>query len=855
MKSPLRILFGLFLCLVGGFSQANTFGAESLNDGWLFALSDEPYQKLIDQPPQWRHVSIPHTWNAEDTVDEEPGYHRGSGWYRRQLNLEMRAGEKFFLKFEAVNQRADVFVNGQHVGSHSGGYTAFVIDITDALRRDGRNLLWVKADNRHNPAIAPLKGDFNFYGGIYRDVWLLRKQNSHFDFGDYATTGVYLHYPEVSAKRARLKVSSHLKVAEPGLVIRQRLYAPDGELVSEQNDSVGQRAAIDQLLPSVKSPRLWSPSSPDLYRLQSDLLNSAGDLVDSVTTAVGFRFFEFDAKAGFSINGKPLKLMGVNRHQDYAGVGNGLSNERHRADMALVKRSGSNFFRTAHYPQDQAVLNAADQLGLLVTMEIPLDHEITDSDDFYSNTIHMHKEMLYQYFNHPSIIIWAYMNEMLLGRNFEREKEHIEKITAFARVLEEITREIDPIRYTMIPNHGSLELYKKAGLIDIPMLVGWNLYYGWYENDIDGLGQFMDRFHQEYPDKPTLITEYGAGSDPRIRSVEPRRFDFSLEWQNAFMQHNLSQIMAREFIAGAAVWNLFDFGSAGRRDAVPMINSKGLMTFDRKPKDAFYLLQSWLSEEAVLRLAPLEHLAGRVNNQGRALVPISVYGNLETATLYVNGEAKEPKELSGNVATWEVDLQDGENLLAVKGWHHEQLLEDTSVVEYRRYESVDGYSRFRDVFINAGANFQFYDAGTDTVWLPDSEYQPGTFGYQDGEMYFSRSHGVGTDEDIVGTDLDPLLQTQRQGNSRYVFDVLPGTYELVLMFADLAKNQQEPRVLSIQVNGEPVWQLDTAVDDVTRLMMLEKRFTVNASGSQVEVKVTASENTGVNGIGLSRVAP
>lgn len=169
----------------------------------------------------------------------------------------------------------------------------------------------------------------------------------------------------------------------------------------------------------------------------------------------------------------------------------------------------------------------------------------------------------------------AYMNEMLLGRNWKRDREHIQKITDFARELEKVTCEEDPNRYTMIPNQGDFDIYHKAELTDIPMLVGWNLYFGWYENELESLGKFLDHHHEILPDKPTLITEYGAGSDPRIRSLEPLRFDFSIEWQNRFLQSNLRQVMERPFVAGAAVWNLFDFGSESRRDAYPPLTARG----------------------------------------------------------------------------------------------------------------------------------------------------------------------------------------------------------------------------------------------------------------------------------------
>ncbi len=842
-------------------SQART--TISINSGWDFMLADLPLEKLTEADSGWTQVSVPHTWNSRDAFDETPGYKRGVGWYRKQLMLKPLPGKNYFLKFEAANQTAEVYINGQLAGKHIGGYTAFTIDITPFLRERGGNNLLVRVDNRHDSAIAPLKGDFNFYGGIYRDVWLLELNAVHFDFGEYSSSGIKITTPNVSAESASVQISASLKneSGEPQTIsILNKLLDPRGKVIAVEESLVnlqGGKASALHTMEKIPSPNLWHPDHPHIYTLVSEILSSDNKLLDRITTSVGFRWFRFDAEKGFFLNGKPLKLLGVNRHQDYLGLGNALSNERHIADIALAKQMGSNFLRTAHYPQDPAVLEACDRLGLLVSMEIPLDHEITDSAAFYENSENMQREMIRQYFNHPSIIVWAYMNEMLLGRNWEKDKADILKITDFARTLEKITREEDPTRYTMIPNHGDLELYQKAGLTDIPMIVGWNLYYGWYVEGFEGLGEFLDRHRRALPDKPLIITEYGAGADPRIRSQNPRRFDSSVEWQTRFFQKSLEQITERPFVAGAAVWNLVDFGSEARNDAVPKVNSKGLMTLDRQPKDAYYLLQAWLKDDPIIHIGSKnwDHRSGRASTEDpdKSFQTVEVYGNTGSAVLMVNGRPLGVKAFDKHIARWDVPFRDGRNLLQARAVADGICYEDVALIDFNVRSAAKPGQPFDDIYINAGADFYFTDAENDILWLPDSAYEKGFSGFDGGRPYMPRDLGFGIAANILGTDRDPLFQTQRRAIKAYVFDAPPGEYELILLFAALDQGDA-PSVFSLAVNGEVVLEkLDLRRAFGTR-KAVEKRVRIINSDSRLTVEFRPIKGeAAVNAVGLRKI--
>lgn len=778
----------------------------AINSNWQFFKGEKPQEDTTE----WERINLPHSWNTEDPFDEEPGYFRGVGWYRKVLNADaFPKKNKAFIYFEAANQHARVFVNGERVGEHKGGYTAFCFDITNELK-EGDNLLEVRLDNSHDPAVPPLKGDFNFYGGIYRDVYIVLTDAIHFDMLDHASPGVYITTPYVDSAEAQIRLR--------GTIQNEGEPAGMAGLAVEIRDRSGKKAGVFERFIRLDSesntfdwdfsfltPELWSPGTPNLYSIAIQVKDGeSGQVLDEIVQPLAFRWHNFDPDEGFFLNGKPLKLIGVNRHQDLPGKANALSNAEHLRDMEMIKSMGANFFRTAHYPQDPTVLEACDRLGLIVTMEIPLDHEITDSPEFYANCKTMMREMIRQYHNHPSIVIWAYMNEMFLGRNLERDREAIGKIVAFARDLEALAREEDSTRYTMIPNHGDFNVYHESGLTRIPMIVGWNLYYGWYEEGMDGFGEFMDRAHRELPEKPLILTEYGAGADPRLRSMEPVRFDFSVDWENAFHQSHLEQIMERPFLAGAAVWNMFDFGSENRRDAVPHVNNKGLCGFNREPKDAFYLYQAWLSEEPVLKLMPAgwAHRAGIKNLSDPLCVQtVWAYGNVEKAELLHNGRSLGEKALEQHVASWKVPFSNGENKLELRSGADGASIQDIQMVDFALLpeNSLKGWE---NVCLNLGASLYFLDEDGQQFWLPEKESGENSWGFAGGRRFMPRDRGVGTDQDILGTEKDPLYQTQRIGLQRMLFPLPAGAYRVTLHFAELERKAPGERVFGLAANGK-----------------------------------------------------
>ncbi|HMJ08596.1 MAG TPA: glycoside hydrolase family 2 TIM barrel-domain containing protein, partial [Pyrinomonadaceae bacterium] len=401
---------------------AATRTERSLNANWRFSPRDDKDSERRDfDDSAWQRVNVPHTWNNKDAFDEMPGYRRGASWYRRDLPIGREfAGKSLWLYFEGSNQVTEVYINGRLIGRHIGGYTAFNFDITDAVDIGKTNLLAVRVDNGFNTDIPPLTADFNMYGGIYRDVRLNAADKLHFKIDDLASSGIQISTPVLSAASGRVLIRgqvSNKTGRARNIDIESRVIDPANRTIAIAAATLSVPAdaesAFENSTRPIAHPRLWSPDDPYLYTVET-IIRENGRIVDSVSEPLGFRWFKFDADNGFFLNGKPLKLRGTNRHQDYKGLGNALSNRLHVRDMELIKDTGFNFVRLAHYPQDPAVLRAADRLGILLWEEIPIVNYITDSKAFADNSAVMLREMIRQHRNHPSVIMWGYMNEIFL---------------------------------------------------------------------------------------------------------------------------------------------------------------------------------------------------------------------------------------------------------------------------------------------------------------------------------------------------------------------------------------------------------------------------------------------------------
>lgn len=810
----------------------------TINDGWLFTKEGAG-----------ETVNIPHCWNADDCCDGIPGYYRGECTYAKRIMInDGLDGKRVYVRFEGAGQVCELIVNGKSAGRHIGGYTAFIFDVTGLVREGGNDFL-IKVDNSHNPDIPPLSADFTFFGGIYRDVELVITPEDHICNTYYASSGVFITTPSVGGT-STVRVRTMLSVTPGKYSVTQRVYDPDGTLVASDTRKVGKNDSVCVQEFPVSACRLWDVDSPALYRVVTTLCDARGNELDSVENPLGFRSFSFDADEGFTLNGRHVKLIGTNRHQDYKEMGNALTDAMHMRDIKLLKDMGGNFLRIAHYPQDPVVTQLCDRYGIVCSVEIPVNNRITESAGFRDNCVEMAREMVCQDFNSPSVMIWAYMNEVLLtppykdGPQFE---SYSSTVREFARAINDAIKELDGSRCTMLPCHNDSKRYIAAGLTQIPDILGWNLYEGWYTNSVSDIDGRVAKTRTRCPDKPFIITEYGAGVDPRIHSAQPERFDFSGEYGLIYHKHYLDVIRDTPFIAGANVWNLNDFYSEGRVDAVPDVNNKGLVGLDRVPKDSYLFYQANLLSTPFLAIGGRDWTL-RAGNSGERQ-RIEVYSNRKEVTLYHNGVSLGTRAVVGGCVSFELALADGENVLVAEA---PGGLRDAIRVQYAAVP--EDMRMFTDMNVCLGGNISFTDDVQGVTWIPEQEYRPGSWGYVGGKVFRRRSTAgngsyPGTNSDILGTGNDPLFQTQRVGIESFRADVPDGKYYVWLYFAELAVKadgkplpynlgadaaplEETVRVFDVYVNGEPVLRDYDIRGEEGPCTASIKRFTVDVAGGK-----------------------
>lgn len=371
----------------------------------------------------WEKINLPHTPFVEPLVV----LHQWQGicYYRKILNVSKKEIDKqLWLEFEGAMHLADVWVNGQHLIQHFGGYTPFVVDVTGMLHADRGNEILVRLDNRNNPLIPPGKPletlDFCYYGGLYRDVNLIVKHPVHITHpimaNEVAGGGIFVTYPYVSKQEAEIKVKTQVsnKVGtQRHLTIRHTLYEWSkkkgrGKKVALVESPLVLAAGTTQHHTqqfTVNNPKLWYPDSPALYVLRTEVMDGR-KVTDCEDTRIGIRRIEMTREKGFVINDKPLKLEGSNRHQEYPYVGNAISDQAQYRDMYQIRDNGFNTVRLGHYPQDPSVLEACDELGLLVIEPIPGWQFFNKAQGFVDHTYKDIRDLIRRDRNHPSVIMW-----------------------------------------------------------------------------------------------------------------------------------------------------------------------------------------------------------------------------------------------------------------------------------------------------------------------------------------------------------------------------------------------------------------------------------------------------------------
>jgi len=584
-----------------------------LNTGWTFVKSAANASEAAAAAGE--AVTLPHTWNAVDGQDGGNDYYRGTCWYVRQLEKPDTDGE-VWLEFAGAAMTAEVYLNGEQLARHEGGYSTFRVNLTEHLRET--NTLTVSVDNSDNDRVYPQKADFTFYGGLYREVKLICVPKVHFDLRYCGAPGIKVTpVVDLEKKSANVTVETW-QVGEGDVLIA----------VAGQSKTAAPVDGHAQAVFSIENVRLWDGvEDPYLYAAQAALPSG-----DQVSARFGCRKFEIDPQKGFLLNGRSYPLRGVSRHQDRKGVGNALTLEMHREDMAIVRELGANTLRLAHYQHAQEFYDLCDENGIVVWAEIP--YITMHMKNGRANTLSQMEELVAQCYNHPSIAVWGLSNEITAASAVN------EDLLENHRQLNDLCHRMDPTRPTTMADVFMLET--DSPILEIPDVNSYNLYFGWYLGELEQNEEFFDEYHAKFPDRCIGFSEYGADANPRYQSARPEKGDYTESYQALYHEHILKVIEERPWLWATHVWNLFDFAADGRDEGGKHgENQKGLVTFDRKlKKDAFYLYKAaWNKTE------PFVHLCGsRYVDRAEDVTEIKAYSNQPEVSLYVDGRLHETRK-------------------------------------------------------------------------------------------------------------------------------------------------------------------------------------------------------------------
>ncbi len=593
----------------------------NINRKWAFTKQADSAPS--EMPVLWDFVNLPHTWNNIDGQDGENDYYRGTCWYAKEIDREeLPKADRYFLEFKGANSSADVYVGAEKLYHHDGGYSTFRVDITKALEKS--NIISVAVDNSENETVYPQMADFTFYGGLYRDVNIIAVSDSHFDLEYYGGPGIAVT-PEIIGNDAKVKINCYLSNAKDNQELLITVKNAQGEPVASSKAP----ASNPQAEVEIKNVHLWNGrKDPYLYTAEAILCEN-GEVLDNVSARFGCRSFKIDAENGFILNGKEYPLHGVSRHQDRWGIGNALLPEHHEEDIELICELGATTIRLAHYQHDQYFYDLCDEKGLVIWAEIPYisKHMPTGRE----NTISQMKELITQNYNHPCIVVWGLSNEISMnGSNDDLIDNH--------RVLNDLVHEMDKTRLTTCAVVSMCDIHDPY--IQIPDVISYNHYFGWYGGDTSMNGPWFDNFHKEFPNIPIGMSEYGCEA-LNWHTSNPTQGDYTEEYQAHYHEELIKQLFTRRYIWATHVWNMFDFGADARNEGGENgQNHKGLVTFDRKyKKDSFYAYKAWLSDE------PFVHICGkRYVERVEESTKVTVYSNLPSVELFANGKSLGVKE-------------------------------------------------------------------------------------------------------------------------------------------------------------------------------------------------------------------
>lgn len=641
----------------------------NFDKSWRFNLGAvENGEKTTLNDSKWRTLNLPHDWSIEGSFSKDnpatpeggalPG---GIGWYRKTFTVPAASkGKLVYIDFDGVYEKSDVWINGHHLGFRPNGYISFRYELTPYLNFGGSNVIAVKVDNSVQPNSRWYSGS-----GIYRHVWLITTSKTAIDhWGTYVTTS------DISSSSAKInvQVQLHNYQTKPGLIISTKLYDAAGKPVSLAGEALSAAKSKDTALTvahtlTVRNPVLWSVENPYLYKAVTQLLEGK-TVLDEYTTNVGIRYFNFDADKGFSLNGKPMKILGVCDHHDLGSLGAALNNRALERQLQILKAMGCNGIRTSHNPPAPELLDLCDKMGFIVMDEAFDCWEWKKAKyDYHLFFKEWHKRDLEDQIkrdrNHPSIMIWSIGNEI--------PQQADSSALRIAPELAAIVHSLDKTRPITTANDRPDTTNKivKSGAID---LIGYN----YHEFD-------YAKFHDRYPGKKFIATETTSGLETRdyyempsdsIR-VWPTSWDkpFVREGNNVSAYDNTRppwgsthemtwKIMKKyNFLSGMYIWTGFDYLGEPTPYSWPSRSSYfGIIDLAGFPKDVYYMYQGEWTNKPVLHIFPHWNW-----EPGKMIDIWAYYNNADEVELYLNGKSLGVQKKTGDDlhVMWRVKFEKG----------------------------------------------------------------------------------------------------------------------------------------------------------------------------------------------------
>ena len=615
----------------------------NINRKWAFTKEHTEIPASIDS--KWNFVSLPHSWNALDGQDGGNDYYRGTAIYAKELDKEdLPEAERYYIEINGANSSADLYVNGKKLAHHDGGYSTWRCDITEEIKQ--KTMIVIAVDNAANDTVYPQKADFTFYGGLYRNVNIIGVPASHFDLDYYGGPGIKVT-PIVDGSNANVEVEVWLTNGKLGQKLHYTLLDAEGNAVAETT------CDDTKVSFTIENVHLWNGrKDPYLYTAKVELLEDQ-QVLDNVSARFGCRSFRIDPENGFILNGEEYPLRGVSRHQDRWGIGNALLPEHHKEDMDLICEVGATTIRLAHYQHDQYFYDLCDERGMVVWAEIPYISQHMPGGR--ENTISQMHELIAQNYNHPSIVVWGLSNEITMKGDSDPD------LLANHNILNDLCHEMDKTRLTTIAAVSPCPI--NSPYIQIPDVVSYNHYFGWYGGDTSMNGPWFDKFHKTHPNIPIGCSEYGCEA-LNWHTSNPTQGDYTEEYQAYYHEELIKQLFTRKYMWATHVWNMFDFGADARAEGGENgQNHKGLVTIDRKyKKDSFYAYKAWLNPE------PMIHLCGkRYVDRVEDVTKVTVYSNQKTVELFANGVSLGVKEAPDHFFYFDVPNVGETHLVAVSG--------------------------------------------------------------------------------------------------------------------------------------------------------------------------------------------